>query len=117
MQAPCAVAMQAQHVQEEPVSIELVMRVMQGALSVDGEIRGAAEAALRTWEADASPGFLLALLRIVEQQQAVDVVSDWGPIETWRAWRWRQRRSEENVHFEWRLSLLPSWPIGCGCPA
>ncbi len=46
----------------------------QATLSVDKARRSAAEALLAGWEADAAPGFLTGLLRIVEQTQAVPTV-------------------------------------------
>lgn len=59
----------------EPTSVDHVLATIQGALSVDGSTRGAAETSLRAWEADAAPGFLVSLLRIVEQRDAIDAVS------------------------------------------
>jgi hypothetical protein len=58
---------------DPPLSIDQVLLTIQGALSVDNATRTSAESSLRAWEADASPGFLLSLLRIVEQQ-GIDAV-------------------------------------------
>lgn len=58
----------------DPVSVEQVLHTIQGALSIDNATRGAAEGLLRGWEADAAPGFLSSLLRIIEQTTAVDEV-------------------------------------------
>ncbi|KAG1678184.1 hypothetical protein FOA52_016121 [Chlamydomonas sp. UWO 241] len=55
-----------------PASIDHVLETIQGALSIDNATRSAAEGLLQRWEADASPGFLVSLLRIVEQSQAID---------------------------------------------
>lgn len=52
----------------DAVSVQQVLLTIQAALSIDTPTRSAAEAALREWEADAAPGFLIALLQIVEQQ-------------------------------------------------
>ncbi len=56
------------------VSIEMVLQTIQAALSNDNTVRSLAEAALKSWEGDAAPGFLVSLLRIVEQHQAIDMV-------------------------------------------
>ena len=56
----------------DPVSVEQVLQTIQSALSVEQAPRSQAEGLLKSWEADASPGFLSSLLRIVEQSAAVD---------------------------------------------
>ena len=56
-------------------SVEEVLSVIQSALSNDTPTRSVAEDTLRAWESDAAPGFLVSLLRIVEQHQAIDAVS------------------------------------------
>lgn len=61
----------------EPVSVDQVLLTIQAALSIDTPTRSAAEGTLRAWEADAAPGFLLALMRIVEQQ-SIDAVGAAG---------------------------------------
>lgn len=58
----------------DPVSVEQVLTTIQSALAIDFATRSHAERLLKTWEADAAPGFLLSLLRIVEQHAAVPVV-------------------------------------------
>jgi hypothetical protein len=59
----------------EASSVDQVLRTIQAALSNDTSTRAAAEALIRAWESDAAPGFLVSLLRIVEQQQSIDGVS------------------------------------------
>ncbi|KAL6757058.1 armadillo-type protein, partial [Haematococcus lacustris] len=49
-----------------------VLSVIQGALSADNAMRCRAEQLLRTWEADAAPGFMASLLQIVQNSQAID---------------------------------------------
>jgi hypothetical protein len=56
------------------VPVEVVLQTIRAALSHVPEQRDPAEAALRTWEAESAPGFLLSLLRIVEQHAAIDEV-------------------------------------------
>jgi hypothetical protein len=58
----------------DAASVEQVLLTIQAALSNDTATRAAAETLLRAWEADAAPGFLVSLLRIVEQQQTIDGV-------------------------------------------
>lgn len=58
----------------QPVPVEQVLLTIQGALSIDNSTRSQAETLLKTWEADAAPGFLSSLLRIVEQHAAIDEV-------------------------------------------
>ncbi|KAG2435256.1 hypothetical protein HXX76_007334 [Chlamydomonas incerta] len=55
----------------EPTSVEQILATIQGALSVDKATRSAAEGLLHGWEADAAPGFLSGLMRIVEQRDSV----------------------------------------------
>eukprot|EP00198_Chlamydomonas_reinhardtii_P012580 XP_001701917.1 predicted protein [Chlamydomonas reinhardtii] len=55
----------------EPTSVEQILATIQGALSVDKATRSAAEGLLHGWEADAAPGFLSGLMRIVEQRDNV----------------------------------------------
>ena len=58
----------------DAASVDEVLSVIQAALSNDTPTRSSAEATLRAWESDAAPGFLISLLRIVEQHQAIDPV-------------------------------------------
>ena len=58
----------------EATSVDQVLATIQAALSNDSPTRSSAEATLRAWESDAAPGFLVSLLRIVEQHQAIDAV-------------------------------------------
>ena len=56
-------------------SVHEVLSVIQASLSNENLTRSSAESALRAWESDAAPGFLVSLLKIVEQHQAIDPVS------------------------------------------
>ena len=58
----------------DATSVDQVLGTIQAALSNDTPTRSSAEATLRAWESDAAPGFLVSLLRIVEQHQAIDAV-------------------------------------------
>lgn len=51
----------------EQLAVQQVLGTIRAALSVQNAEREPAEALLRSWEADAAPGFLLALVRIVEE--------------------------------------------------
>jgi Importin-beta N-terminal domain len=54
------------------VSLTLqVLATIQGALSIDTPTRTHSEGLLRKWENDAAPGFLVSLLRIVEQKESI----------------------------------------------
>jgi len=57
-----------------PVQVEQVLGTMRAAMSHSKADREPAEALLRSWEADAAPGFLHSLMLIVKEQQAVDEV-------------------------------------------
>eukprot|EP00983_Pelagomonas_calceolata_P078664 1154332-Pelagomonas_calceolata.AAC.2 len=57
-----------------PVSADVVLQVLTGSLSIEFSTRAQAEQMLRMWEADAAPGFVSSLLRIVEQRGAIDEV-------------------------------------------
>ena len=46
--------------------MESVYRCITGTFNPDSSVRTPAEARLRGWEEDASPGFLLALVKILE---------------------------------------------------
>ena len=59
----------------EAVAVQQVLATIRAALSVVGSEREPAEALLRSWEADAQPGFLLSLLRIAEETTGVEEVS------------------------------------------
>lgn len=61
--------------QGQMVQPEQVLHVLGASLSIEPTLRTQAEGMLRTWEADAAPGFVSSLLRIVEQSGAVDEVS------------------------------------------
>ena len=56
---------------DDPRSVEQVLAAIQGALSIDGTTRNHAETVLRAWEANAAQGFLISLLRIVEQRESI----------------------------------------------
>lgn len=62
------------HAVPPPTSIEQVLSTIQGALSYVNEVRMPAEKLLAAWEADAAPGFITGLLKIVEQHGTVDEV-------------------------------------------
>ncbi len=57
-------------------SVQQVLATIQGVLSIDASTRNGCEGLLRTWEADAVPGFLMSLMQIVEQTQAVEEVRE-----------------------------------------
>ena len=48
------------------VNVEAVYSCITGTFSPDSSVRSPAEAKIRTWEEDASPGFLLSLVKILE---------------------------------------------------
>ena len=52
--------------EQTEVSAEAVYSCITGTFSPESNLRGPAEAKLRAWEEDASPGFLLALVKILE---------------------------------------------------
>jgi hypothetical protein len=54
--------------------VQQVLTTIRGALSINQAERQAAESALQTWEADAAPGFVHSLIRIIEETAAVDEV-------------------------------------------
>lgn len=56
----------------QPVTAEQVLFTLRAAMSIDPSVREPAENRVKTWESDASPGFLLSLMQIVEQAIAVD---------------------------------------------
>lgn len=65
---------QQQAMPVQPVPVEQVLQTIRAAMShMPGE-RVPAEAAIRSWEADAAPGFLHSLMLIVQQQAAIDEV-------------------------------------------
>ena len=48
------------------VDVEAVYSCITGTFNPDSSVRSPAETKLRTWEEDASPGFLLSLVKILE---------------------------------------------------
>ncbi len=50
-----------------PVALEQVFNALSSSLNPDPSVRGAAEAALRSWEVDSAPGFIGSLISVVEQ--------------------------------------------------
>jgi len=52
--------------QSGQVEVEAVYSCITGTFNPDATVRSPAEAKLRAWEADASPGFLLALVNLLE---------------------------------------------------
>lgn len=56
-----------------PVPVETVLATIRAATSHSNEEREPAEQMMRTWEADAAPGFLHSLMMIV-QQPTIDEV-------------------------------------------
>jgi len=52
----------------------MVLGTLLASFSYDGRCRAPAEAQLRAWETDATPGFLASLMQIVGQAAAVDEV-------------------------------------------
>jgi hypothetical protein len=52
---------------DQTVDAQAVFTAMAGVFSLDAGVRDAAESSLKAWEADAVPGFLIALLNILEQ--------------------------------------------------
>lgn len=63
-----------QHQRQAPLSLDEVLRAVLAAAS-HGPERVAAEQSLRSWEADATPGFLHALVSIVQNAGQVDEVT------------------------------------------
>ena len=57
------------------VNADTVFQALQAALSFENTVRGPAEAQLREWEADAVPGFIGSLLKVVSEVNAVPEVS------------------------------------------
>ncbi len=55
-------------------SVMQVLQTIRGVLDLDPGVRASCETLLRTWEADAVPGFLASLMQIVEQVGAVEEV-------------------------------------------
>lgn len=62
---------------EETVTVQAVYDTIVGAWSHEQALRGAAEARLKGWEENAVPGFLTALLTIIEQSPD-EVCTLWG---------------------------------------
>ncbi|GAX82609.1 hypothetical protein CEUSTIGMA_g10035.t1 [Chlamydomonas eustigma] len=105
-------------------SVEQVLHTIQGALSNDSSTRVAAETHIRAWESDAAPGFLVSLLRIVEQQQSIDgsirllavviaknaVGSSWRKTLGTREWS-RVPDEEKALVKEATVSLMLSEPL------
>ena len=58
-----------------------VASTIRAALSINTAERQAAEALLSSWEADAAPGFVISLIRIVEEYGAIDEVG--GRSRAW----------------------------------
>lgn len=58
-----------------PVPVERVLATIRSALSNVYDERAPAESAIKAWESDAAPGFLVALMRIAEQTTALDEVT------------------------------------------
>ncbi|BDA43024.1 Importin-11 [Coccomyxa sp. Obi] len=58
--------MEAEVQQQHPVDVREVFSAVTGAFNLDAHVRNAAETSLKTWEADAVPGFLAALVSILE---------------------------------------------------
>lgn len=56
----------------EAVQVQQALGTIRSALSIAAAEREPAEALLRSWEADAQPGFLLSLVRIAEETTAVE---------------------------------------------
>ena len=52
--------------EQAEVDVEAVYNCITGTFSPDNSVRNPAEVKLRTWEEDASPGFLLALVKVLE---------------------------------------------------
>ncbi len=52
--------------QGEQVDVETVYTCITRTSNPESSVRSPAEARLREWEEDASPGFLLALVKILE---------------------------------------------------
>lgn len=71
---------QQQGMPVQPVPVEQVLQTIRAAMSHMPEERVPAEAAIRSWEADAAPGFLHSLMLIVQQQAAIDEVCN---IDRW----------------------------------
>lgn len=64
--------------QVEQVAVEAVYNCITGTFSPDASVRTPAEIRLKAWEEDASPGFLLALVKILEG--CPDEVGHWACI-------------------------------------
>uniref|UniRef100_A0A7S3VSI4 Importin N-terminal domain-containing protein n=1 Tax=Dunaliella tertiolecta TaxID=3047 RepID=A0A7S3VSI4_DUNTE len=106
-----------------PVSADVVLQVLTGSLSIEFSTRAQAEQMLRMWEADAAPGFVSSLLRIVEQRGAIDeairllacvvaknaVGSSWRKTLGSREWS-KVPEEEKKVVLEGALTLLLTDP-------
>jgi hypothetical protein len=97
------------------VPVELVLSTLRAAMSHAQDERVPAEALLRSWEADAAPGFLHSLMLIVQQQQAIDEVRGrrgWADVDSRGAMLERQRHSASAAAAGgqpvgvWRLALV-----------
>ena len=66
--------MEAEAEAAAPLPVQQVYATLEAALSLDAGTRGAAEAQLRAWEADAAPGFIGSLLKVVAEVAAVPEV-------------------------------------------
>jgi hypothetical protein len=58
----------------QPVPVETVLQTIRAAMSHVTAERAPAEAAIRAWEAEAAPGFVHSLMRIVQEHAAIDEV-------------------------------------------
>eukprot|EP00879_Flechtneria_rotunda_P019231 GHRR01020193.1.p1 GENE.GHRR01020193.1~~GHRR01020193.1.p1 ORF type:complete len:258 (+),score=91.10 GHRR01020193.1:339-1112(+) len=58
--------------QQAAIPVERVLQTLRAAMSHVHAERAPAEAALRSWEADAAPGFLHGLMLIVQQFNSID---------------------------------------------
>ena len=74
--------MEAEVQQQQPVDVRNVFAAITGTFSLDAPVRNAAETSLKEWEADAVPGFLAALLNILQhsndEARSVCFVISWS---------------------------------------
>lgn len=57
---------------QQQVAVQQVATTIRSALSINTAERQAAEAALSAWESDAAPGFVISLIRIIEEHVGID---------------------------------------------
>ena len=64
-----------------PLPVQTVYTTLENALSFSADVRTAAEAQLRAWEADSAPGFIGSLVSVIAAVQTVPEVRLGGRVE------------------------------------